>query len=212
MICLGPGREGREITSGRRDARGLTFSAVIPARVLQPEVSTRGNQNGPIALCGYEMTLAPRHHIQMLEGEGRVGSQASPQLQRTPLSAGCGPLECLFPSLQKPSKRNDPQASPSPLPSRWVCPWRSSCWALAQEPIPLHRKSQVPGDPSRHLPDPVADCAVDLERHLTANRQTLLHGAPCLLPPGALGRFWSIDAGQCIPAMSMGWAPRSTSR
>jgi hypothetical protein len=36
VACLGPGREGKEITSGRRDARGLTFSVVIPARVMQP--------------------------------------------------------------------------------------------------------------------------------------------------------------------------------
>jgi hypothetical protein len=60
MACLGPGREGMEITSGRRDARGLTFSVVIPARVLQPGVSTRGKQNWRIALCGYGMTLALR--------------------------------------------------------------------------------------------------------------------------------------------------------
>jgi hypothetical protein len=36
MACLEPGRQGVEITSGRRDARGLTFSVVIPARVMQP--------------------------------------------------------------------------------------------------------------------------------------------------------------------------------
>ena len=63
MPCLGPGRKGMEITSGRRDARGLTFSAVIPARVMQPEVSTRGKQKWRIALCGYGMTLAPRHRV-----------------------------------------------------------------------------------------------------------------------------------------------------
>jgi hypothetical protein len=53
MTCLllrrslrfGPGREGKEITFRRRDAQGLAFSAVIPARVLQPEIEQRGNQN-----------------------------------------------------------------------------------------------------------------------------------------------------------------------
>ena len=95
MTCLGPGREGMGITSLGRDARGLTFSAVIPARVMQPEVSTRGKQNWRIALCCYGMTLAPRHRVHrlcvaslahlrcahrlgvfpgrtLLEGEGRV--------------------------------------------------------------------------------------------------------------------------------------------
>jgi hypothetical protein len=38
MTCLGPGRKGMEITSGRRDARGLSFSVVIPARVMQPKI------------------------------------------------------------------------------------------------------------------------------------------------------------------------------
>jgi hypothetical protein len=60
MTCQGPGREGREITSGRRDARGLTFSVVIPARALQPGVSTGRKLNWRIALCGYGMTLALR--------------------------------------------------------------------------------------------------------------------------------------------------------
>jgi hypothetical protein len=66
MPCLGPGREGRGITSGRRDARGLTFSAVIPARVLQPEVSTRRKQSWHIALCAYGLTLAPRHRVHLV--------------------------------------------------------------------------------------------------------------------------------------------------
>ena len=64
--CLGPGRQGQGITSGRRDARGLTFSVVIPARVLQPGVSTRGKQNWHLALCCYGMTLAPRHRVHRL--------------------------------------------------------------------------------------------------------------------------------------------------
>jgi hypothetical protein len=66
MTCLGPGREGKEITSGRRDAQGLTFSVVIPVRDLQPGVSTRGKQNWPIALCCYGMTLAQRHRVHRL--------------------------------------------------------------------------------------------------------------------------------------------------
>ncbi len=60
------GRKGKEITYGRRDARDLTYSAVIPTRVMQPGVSTRGKQNWSIALCGYGMTLAPRHRVHLL--------------------------------------------------------------------------------------------------------------------------------------------------
>jgi hypothetical protein len=105
MPCLGPDREGKEITSGRRDAQGLTFSVVIPARVLQPEGSTSGNQKWHMALSCYGMTLAPRHRVHwsgfiqshlhgctgsdrpgrtVLEGESRVGYRASPQVQSTP--------------------------------------------------------------------------------------------------------------------------------
>ena len=111
----GPGREGKEITSGRRDARGLPFSVVIQARAMQPGVSTHGKQSGPIALCGYGMTLALRHHVQLLEGEGRVGSRASPQLQRTPFSNGDGPLEDLFPYLRNPVSATLLRRSSSPL-------------------------------------------------------------------------------------------------
>ena len=63
MTCLGPGRKGLEITSGRRDARGLTFSLVIPTRIQQPGGSTGGTQNWRLALCGYGMTLALRHRV-----------------------------------------------------------------------------------------------------------------------------------------------------
>jgi hypothetical protein len=45
IACLEPGREGMGNTSLRKDVRGLTFSAVIPALVIQPEVSTRRNDN-----------------------------------------------------------------------------------------------------------------------------------------------------------------------
>jgi hypothetical protein len=55
-----------EITFARRDARGLTFSVVILARVLQPGGSTRGNQKWRMALCGYGMAFAPRHQVQLL--------------------------------------------------------------------------------------------------------------------------------------------------
>ncbi len=108
MLCQGPGRKGKEITSGRRDAQGLTVSVVIRTRVMQPGVSTREEQNWRIALCGYGMTLAPRHQVHLVcvshrwrtsvvrtgsgdpwpdsvGGEGRVGSHPFPQLQRTPL-------------------------------------------------------------------------------------------------------------------------------
>jgi hypothetical protein len=66
IACLGPGRKGLEITSGRRDARGLTFSVVIPARVMQPKIEERGNQKWHMALCCYGMTLAPRHRVHRL--------------------------------------------------------------------------------------------------------------------------------------------------
>jgi hypothetical protein len=127
---------------GRRDARGLTFSVVIPARVMQPKTSERGKQSWRLALCCYGMTLALHHRVQrcvshrlrnsavrpgsgdpwpdsvLLEGEGRVGAQASPQLQIGPFSAGGGPLECLSPYHQQTSQRKDSHALPSPLPSR----------------------------------------------------------------------------------------------
>ena len=45
---------------------GLTFSVVIPARVLKPAVSTPGNQKWRIALCGYGMAFAPRHRVHRL--------------------------------------------------------------------------------------------------------------------------------------------------
>ena len=56
----------KAVTSLLRDARGLTFSVVIQARVMQPGGSTRGKQNWRIALCGYGMTLAPRHRVHRL--------------------------------------------------------------------------------------------------------------------------------------------------
>jgi hypothetical protein len=105
MPCLGPGREGMEITSGRRDAQGLTFSVVIQARVMQPGGSTHGEQKWRIALCGYGLTFSQRQRLHwtgfiqlhlrrctgsdrvgrtLLEGEGRVGYRASPQVQSTP--------------------------------------------------------------------------------------------------------------------------------
>jgi hypothetical protein len=58
------GRKGT--TSLGRDAQGLTFSAVIPARVMQPGFLTRGNQNWRIALCCYGMTFTPRHRVHLL--------------------------------------------------------------------------------------------------------------------------------------------------
>jgi hypothetical protein len=105
MPCLGPGREGREITSGRRDAQGLTFSVVIQTRVMQPEDSTHGKLKWRIALCDYGLTFSQRQRVHwsgliqshlrrctgsdrvgrtLLEGEGRVGYRASPQVQSTP--------------------------------------------------------------------------------------------------------------------------------
>ena len=113
-----------EITSARRDARSLTFSIVIPARVMQPGVSTRGKQNWRIALCGYGMTLAPRHRVHLLcvaslahlrcahrlgcslaglFGRARVGLAPGPPLNyklRLLARAG-GWLGCLFPYLSE---------------------------------------------------------------------------------------------------------------
>ena len=102
----GAWQERNGITSLGRDAQGLTFSVVIPARAIQPGVSTRGKQKWCIALCGYGMTLAPRHRVHccvwhrwrtspmrtgsddlwpdFFEEEVRVGSRASPQVQVTP--------------------------------------------------------------------------------------------------------------------------------
>jgi hypothetical protein len=136
MTCLGPGREGMGITSQGRDARGLTFSAVIPARVMQPEVSTRGKQNWRIALCNYGMTFAQRHRVHLLCVASlahlrcahrlgcslaglwwrvRVGLAPGPPLnfKVRPFSAGGGPLECLFPYHQKPGQRNASEAEHS---------------------------------------------------------------------------------------------------
>ena len=140
VACLGPGRKGMEITFGRRDAQGLTFSVVISARVMQPGVSTRGKQNWRIALCGYGLTFTQR---QRVHGSGFIqshlrcahrlgcslaglcwrvgpGLASGPPLKFKvrPFSSGGGPLECLFPYHQKPSQRNASQASPSPLLSR----------------------------------------------------------------------------------------------
>ena len=105
MTCLGPGRKGIGITFGRRDARGLTFSVVIQTRVMQPGEVKGGKHNWRIALCGCGMTLALHHRVHsdetlapplcaqargipgrtLLEGEGRIGYRASPQLQSRPL-------------------------------------------------------------------------------------------------------------------------------
>ena len=105
MTCLEPGRKGIGITFGRRDAQGLTFSVVIQTRVMQPGDVMGGKQNWRIALCSYGMAFAPCHLIHsdetfapplraparvipgrtLVEGEGRVGYRASPQLQSTPL-------------------------------------------------------------------------------------------------------------------------------
>ncbi len=109
ITCLGPGRKGMEITSGRRDARSLTFSVVIPARAMQPKIEERGNQKWRMALCPCGMAFSLRHRVHLVvqqpfeslapprctparvipgrtlwEGEGRVGSRASPQVQSTP--------------------------------------------------------------------------------------------------------------------------------
>ena len=42
----------------------------------------------------------------LVEGEGRVGYRPPLKLKVRPFSAGGGPLECLFPYLQKPSQCN----------------------------------------------------------------------------------------------------------
>ena len=162
MTCLGPGREGMGITSLGRDAQGLTFSVVIPARVMQPGGSTRGKQNWHIALCGYGMTLALRHRVHRLcvaslahlrcahrlggslAGlcwRARVGLAPGPPLKfkLRRFSGGGGPLECLFPYHQEPSQRSASQATSSPPRSKYEWPCRSNCWARAEEPISRQR-------------------------------------------------------------------------
>ena len=52
-----------EITFGRRNAQGLTFSVVIQTRVMQPGGSTRGEQKWRIALCGYGLTFKQRQRV-----------------------------------------------------------------------------------------------------------------------------------------------------
>jgi hypothetical protein len=128
-LRLGPGRSGMGITSLGRDAQGLTFSVVIPARVMQPKSSERGKQSWRIALCGYGMTFAPRHQVHLLcvaslahlrrahrLGRSlaglcwrvRVGLAPGPSLNhklRLPNSGG-GWRRYLFPYPLNPSHRN----------------------------------------------------------------------------------------------------------
>ena len=135
MGCLVPDRRGMGITSLGRDARGLTFSVVIPARVMQPGVSTRRKQNWRLAPRCYGMTFAPRHrvhrlcvaslaHLRCVHRLGcslaglwwrvRVGLAPGPPLNFKVrlFGAGGGPLECLFPYLEQPSHCNAFQAIP----------------------------------------------------------------------------------------------------
>jgi hypothetical protein len=49
------------ITSLGRDARGLTFTVVIQARVMQPGGSTGWKQNWRMARCQHGKAFAPRH-------------------------------------------------------------------------------------------------------------------------------------------------------
>jgi hypothetical protein len=97
MPCLGPDREGKEITSGRSDAQGLTFSVVIQTRVVQPEVSTHGEQKWRIALCGYGLTFTQRQrvhwsgliqsHLRRRTGSDRPGRPPEPACCRGLASA-----------------------------------------------------------------------------------------------------------------------------
>ena len=143
----------------------MTFSAVIPARVMQPEVSTRGKQNWRIALSCYGMAFALRHRVHLavgqplqslapplcaparvipgrtlLEGEGRVGSRASPQLQITPNGqwwwAFEVPVAVPLPSETFPAFRSrDTRAADQRLTSR--CD--AHCLAVATRPCPRSR-------------------------------------------------------------------------
>jgi hypothetical protein len=69
MVRLGPGGKGMGTTSQRRDAQGLTLSAVISDQAMQPGVSTRGKQNWRLALCVYGMTFALRHRVHLAVGQ-----------------------------------------------------------------------------------------------------------------------------------------------
>jgi hypothetical protein len=61
----GAWQERKGITSLGRDARGLTFSAVIPAQVMQPGIATRGKHEWRMALCDYGMAFAPHHRVHV---------------------------------------------------------------------------------------------------------------------------------------------------
>jgi hypothetical protein len=61
----GDWQERKGITSLGRDARGLTFSAVIPAQVMQPGIATRGKHKWRMALCDYGMAFAPHHRVHV---------------------------------------------------------------------------------------------------------------------------------------------------
>ena len=201
IACLGPGREGMGITSLGRDARGLTFSAVIPARVQQPGVSTRGKQNWRIALCGYGMTLAPRHRVHCCvshrwrtsavhTGSGdpwpdSVGGRESGWLPGLPSTSRYVPFQLAVARWSACSRtcRNPVSAMIHRLPHcrchrdrcapgaavpgrghRSRSPYSGSgdhpCGAIGD-----HGASAAPavvpgaGDPTRHLPDPVAQPA-----------------------------------------------------
>ena len=94
------------ITSLVRDARGLTSSVVIAARVMQPRGSTIAGFVVAYRSCGYGVMSAPHHRVHVglthvgrtsvvrtgsgdpwpdsVGGEGWVGSHPFPQLQVRP--------------------------------------------------------------------------------------------------------------------------------
>ena len=97
------GRNGDHVWEKR--CSRLDLLGCDPGPGTAPGVSPRGKQNWRLALCSYGMTLAPRHRVHLnqtlapplcaparvlpgrtlVEGEGRVGFRASPQVQITPL-------------------------------------------------------------------------------------------------------------------------------
>ena len=155
MTCLGPDREGLEITSGRSDAQGLTFSAVIPARARQPEGSTGVDQKWLMALCGYGMAFAPRHRGHLCGShQGRTSAVRTGSGDPWPDSVGGEDLGWL-PGLPSSSKyapfrvavarwsacsrttRNPVSATPHRLPRHHCC--RDRCAPGAAAPGHGHR-------------------------------------------------------------------------
>ena len=88
----------------RDEARAASSRSLVVCRIV-----------GAPPLCAPARVIPGR---TLWEGEGRVGSRASPQLQSTPLFRGWWPVGVPVPVPPESSQRNASQACPSPSPSR----------------------------------------------------------------------------------------------